>query len=600
VTIPATHSGALHPRRVRPRRRWTVATPAIAAALAFGAGVQNAAAGATPVKAGVRKSVLTVTGTPGADVIVLRLQAGTPGKLVVDVGGDGSAEFVFDRQSFHTIVVEGGAADDTLVADRSAGTFTDTERTTLSGGDGRDTLVGEVGAELLTGGGGDDILDGNQGADTLSGGDGTDISTWDPGDASDTIDGGPGPDRVVFNGSAASENVAVTAAADHARVTRDVGAVVLDLTGVEALDHRAQGGTDTITVTDVSATALDNVTTDLSLNGTDDAQVDTVVVPVGSRLGQDATTAVVDVAGTTVRAVNGAATDAIRVTGTTTADTVSIVGTANADTVTAFADTTDVAIVGATGTMTARFSAVETIDIDLAGGNDTFAAAGNLAPLTTLDVDGGDGHDTLLGGNGPDRLTGSSGDDTLDGNQGADTLSGGDGTDIITWDPGDASDTIDGGPGPDRVVFNGSAIGEAFVLSAVGDHLSAARNIGNVVLDIDGVERVALRTLAGSDSVTVDDLSATDVAELSADLAAATASPDLLADTVTVNGTPGDDHVAVVDEGTAVDVQGLMTTVRVFGADASLDVLVVDGRDGVDEISATPGALALMLITLLP
>ena len=46
----------------------------------------------------LKHGVLTVTGTHADDKIALRLQAGHPDKLEVDVGDDGSADFRFDRE----------------------------------------------------------------------------------------------------------------------------------------------------------------------------------------------------------------------------------------------------------------------------------------------------------------------------------------------------------------------------------------------------------------------------------------------------------------------------------------------------------------------
>jgi len=69
---------------------------------------------------------------------------------------------------------------------------------------------------------------------------------------------------------------------------------------------------------------------------------------------------------------------------------------------------------------------------------------------------------------------------------------------------------------------------------------------------------------------------------------------------VIVNGTAGDDVIAVADEGAAVVVQGLAATVRITGADPGIDRAVVNGLDGNDTITPTPGAAALILLDLVP
>ena len=399
---------------------------------------------AVAVKAGLKKDVLTVTGTPGADSITLRLRSGDPNTLEVDVGANGTADFAFDRNRVTTIVVQGGAGNDTLVASSLLGTFTSTEATTLDGGDGNDTILGEAGPERLLGGAGNDFVDGNQGTDTVNLGDGADVFQWDPGDAGDTVIGGPGADRLAFNGSNAPENYDFSAvAAGHVRLFRDVGNVVMDLDDMETVDLRVFGSVDTIRVGNLTGTDVTEVRTDLAASlGGDDAEIDSIIVAPGLTIGQDAQSPTVDGLGAKVRVLNGSPTDRIHITGTAAADVVKVAGTTGADTVNVIADGTDVAVYGATAAMQLRLTTVELLDVDLGAGDDTSTVTGNVAALVAVDVDGGDGNDTLLGGNGADTLAGGAGDDFIDGNQGLDTLLGGDGADGFQWDPGDSSDTL--------------------------------------------------------------------------------------------------------------------------------------------------------------
>src|SRR5215216_5550601 len=95
----------------------------------------------------------------------------------------------------------------------------------------------------------------------------------------------------------------------------------------------------------------------------------------------------------------------------------------------------------------------ENLVLNMNGGDDTFAATGNLSTLIKLTVDGGSGNDTILGGNGADTLIGGDGNDFIDGNQGNDTILLGAGDDVAQWDPGDGSDTVDGQDGSDRLLF---------------------------------------------------------------------------------------------------------------------------------------------------
>jgi Ca2+-binding RTX toxin-like protein len=603
-TRVATGRPAPTPRR-RPSRLHLLPIVTIGAVAALGLGGVHAAAAATPakqaVKASVRRGALTVTGTSGPDVIVVRLAAADGTTLEIDAGGDGVADFRFQRAGLTSILVSGGGGNDRLVADAVSGSFTGAIATTLSGDDGDDTLIGEGGGERLLGGAGNDFLDGRQGTDAVAGGDGADTIQWDPGDGSDTVDGGTGSDRLVFNGAVIGEAFAFNGSAGHLLLTRDIGNVAMDLVGVEDVQLQARGGSDTITVGNLAGTGLSQLTADLAAtDGTDDLAVDAVVVPPTATIGRDGNDAVVDGVGARVRATHGAANDEIRVVGTAGADAVHVVGTAGADQVVATASGTDAVVQGATGAMLVRLTGVETTDIDLLAGDDQFSATGNLAPLTTLDVDGGAGNDTLLGGNGNDTLRGGADDDFLDGNQGNDTLLGGDGNDTTQWDPGDGSDTIDSGTGNDRMLFNGANIAEHINVAANTGHVQLTRDIASINLDIAATEALQIRTLGGADDLTVGDLTGTGLTAVAVDLAANTATPDGAADHVTVNGTAGDDHIGVADEGAAVVVSGLPASVSVQGADPTLDRLTVAGLAGTDDITSTSGAAALMLLDLLP
>jgi RTX calcium-binding nonapeptide repeat (4 copies) len=286
----------------------------------------------TVVKAAVKRGVLTVTGTAARDVIVLHLRAGDPTTLEVDVGGDSSADFGFARSTFTVIQVDGGGGADTLVADPSNGSFTDTQATTLDGGDGNDMLLGGNGAERLLGGPGDDFIDANQGMDVVGGGDGADTIQWDPGDSSDVVDGGAGPDRLVFNGANIGENFAVTADAGHVRFTRDIAAIALDLDNTEALQLRTLGGSDTVTVGDLTGTDLTDLTTDLTATGTSDGTADQVTV--NGTTGDDHITVVDD--GSAV--VVGGLTTTVQVSGADTSlDHLVVAGLEGNDDITATA-----------------------------------------------------------------------------------------------------------------------------------------------------------------------------------------------------------------------------------------------------------------------
>ena len=140
----------------------------------------------------------------------------------------------------------------------------------------------------------------------------------------------------------------------------------------------------------------------------------------------------------------------------------------------------------------------------MGGGDDSFSATGNLAALVSITVDGGAGNDTILGSNGVDTLIGGDGDDFIDGQQGNDVAFLGAGNDVFQWDPGDGSDTVEGQDGSDAMLFNGSAGDEIFAASANGGRVSFTRNLGNIVMDLDGVETIDLNALGGTDTLTVE------------------------------------------------------------------------------------------------
>src|SRR5262245_3021683 len=207
----------------------------------------------------------------------------------------------------------------------------------------------------------------------------------------------------------------------------------------------------------------------------------------------------------------------------------------------------------------------ENLVVNMNGGDDTFSATGNLAALIKVTVDGGTGNDTILGSNGNDTLRGGDGNDFLDGNQGADTLVGGAGDDTIQWDPGDGSDIVEGGADWDTLLFNGSAVGEKFVLAPNGERLSFTRDIGSIVMDVNDVEVVHLNALGGTDNVTIRDLSGTDVRTVEVDLAGTLggATGDGAADTVTMEATDGNDVIDAMQLDTLIAVDGLAATVLV-------------------------------------
>ena len=248
-------------------------------------------------------------------------------------------------------------------------------------------------------------------------------------------------------------------------------------------------------------------------------------------------------------------------------------------------------------------STFSAIFVDLRGGSDQLAvlqANGAFAdkPLTVNggsgadnittgdevdDIHGGPGGDTIDAGAGDDHVVGDGGSDHVDGGRGADTASLGSGQDTFQWDPGEGSDTVEGDGGTDTMVFNGANIAEKLEFSANGPRLRFTRDIGTITMDMDGIERFTLNALGGVDTVTVGDLTGTDLDRADVNLAATGGAGDGADDSVIVNGSAGADRVKVVTDGPLVDVNGLRTQTRIAGAEATdhLQVDTVDGRDRV-------------------
>jgi Ca2+-binding RTX toxin-like protein len=605
----------------RTARRGALGAGAVAAAfsaalLAFAAGPASAAS-----TAGVQGGVLKITGNGASDKLALRLQAGSPGTLQVDVGEDGTADFSFDRSTFTAIDVEAGGGDDEVVVDQSNGTFTD-EALTIDGGGGNDTLLGGDGNDVLVGGGGNDFVDGNRGADQAQLGGGDDTFQWDPGDGSDAVDGQGGRDTLDFNGSSAGEKMNLAANGSSVVFTRDVAGITMNLDNIDTVHIETLGGPDTVTVGDLTGTKTRTVDVDLNADGAGDGQADSVVV--NGTAGDDRVSLdnangqqVVDGLAAQTRVTGGeAALDSIAVNtlggndsvdmavgvagipfavdGGDGSDTVQYSGTQGADQI-AIAPNGTAVNTSAPGTAPLN-SVAESLQVQSLGGDDTISAQNGLAALTALTLDGGDGNDTLLGGDGNDVLIGGSGNDFVDGNRGADQAQLGGGDDTFQWDPGDGSDTADGQGGHNTLQFNGSSAGEKMELTANGPHVVFTRDVGLITMNLDNIDTVNVVALGGADTVTVDDLSGTKTKNVNVDLSAAAGSGtgDGQADTVVVNGTNHRDNVQVTSDGGQVAVAGLAATTQITGSEAALDTLRVQTLDGKDTVNVAPGVSALI------
>jgi len=255
-----------------------------------------------------------------------------------------------------------------------------------------------------------------------------------------------------------------------------------------------------------------------------------------------------------------------------------------------------------TGTVLADVSGVENLLVDGKSGDDTINASSLPTGLTQLTIDGGSGDDTIVGSQGADLLIGGSGNDVVTGGKGADVALLGSGDDRFIWNPGDGSDIVDGGSGFDTLDFRGASIDENVTISANGSHATFFRDVATVTMDLDNVERIQFEALGGADKIVVNDLTGTDVKQVDINLAGALngSAGDGAADTVTVNGTDGNDHINVTASGTLVTVSGLPAQVTIDHAEGRDpgDHLVIKGGAGNDTINASALAAGTIGVTV--
>jgi Ca2+-binding RTX toxin-like protein len=502
---------------------------------------------------------LFVFGSNGPDTIALRVGADDTSVVRVDIGDDGTHEFTVNRSTFNRIAVLGFGADDRVRVDESQVTFTDQSPTFMFGGGGNDTLLGGAGNDTFFGNEGNDFVDGGRGADLAVLGSGDDRFQWDPGEGSDVVEGQSGLDAMTFNGAGGDENFDVSANGQRVRFFRDAGNITMDLNDVEQIDLDALGGRDTLTVNNMSGTDLTTLNSDLEATlgvGVGDGQPDTVTVN-----GTDGNDAVV------VSGANGAAT----VTG-----------------------------LAATIHVTAADPTLDVLAVNSLGGDDNVDASGLDATAMKLSVDGGLANDRLVGGGGNETFLGGDGNDFVDGGRGADLALLGPGDDRFQWDPGEGSDVVEGQDGLDAMTFNGAGQDEIFDVSANGQRVRFFRNLGNIIMDLDDVERIDLAALGGIDTVRVHDMSGTDLTTLNGNLEGAPASGtgDGAVDTITVEGTNGDDAIVVSGASGSVTVAGLVATVNLTAAELA-DVLVIDtlaGNDTTDSSGLAPNTIVLTIL----
>jgi Ca2+-binding RTX toxin-like protein len=468
---------------------------------------------------------VTANGTAGDDAIKLFSFNGGQFNGGIGIIGTPAGIVVTHQEATDQLFVDGGAGNDTI--DASA-VVAGSMALTINGGAGNDTIIGSQGSDLVNGGTGNDLASLGAGDDTF---------VWNPGDGSDTVEGQAGFDTLVFNGANIAERIDISANGGRVRFSRDVATITMDLNGVERIDFHALGGADNIVINDLSGTDL----------------------PAGGVL--------VDLAGTLGGTAGDGAVDTVTANGTAGNDAIKLFSFNGGD------FNGGIGIIGTpAGIVVTHQEATDQLFVDGGAGNDTIDASAVVAGSMALFLDGGAGNDTIIGSQGDDTIITDDGNDTVIGGRGNDRVALGAGDDTFVWNPGDGSDTVEGEAGFDTLVFNGANVNENIDISANGSRVRLSRDVGTVTMDVNGTETIDVNAKGGADTITVNDLTGTDVSKVNIDLG----GNDGANDTVVISAPNGNDATTVTNNNGVVTVSGLAEEVTISGFEAN-DHLVING-----------------------
>jgi Ca2+-binding RTX toxin-like protein len=386
-----------------------------------------------------------------------------------------------------------GAGMDTLVAIEN-----------LQGGNGHDRLLGNGGDNRIDGGAGNDTLHGGLGDDRLDGGVGIDTASWAGSATGVTVDlslTGPQATGAGMDTLVAIENL--QGGNGHDRLLGNGGNNRIDGgAGDDTLhggpgDDRLDGGVGIDTAS--WAGSATGVTVDLSLTS-----------PQATGAGKDTLVAIENLQG-------GNGHD--RLLGN--AGNNRIDGGAGNDTL--HGGPGDDRLDGGEGIDTASWAGSATgVTVDLSLTSPQATGAGKDTLVAIENLQGGNGHDRLLGNGGDNRIDGGAGNDTLQGGAGDDRLDGGVGIDTASWAGSATGVTVDlsltgpqatgvgidtlvaienlqGGNGHDRLLGNG---GDNRIDGGAGDDTIDGGAGSDLLLGGLGVDTVSFASAPSS--VTVD------------------------------------------------------------------------------------------------
>lgn len=485
---------------------------------------------------------VAIDGTAGGDTVTV-----THANSITTVNGLSAQLNVSGADAaLDTLVIAGGAGADSIDASALAAGIMQLE---IQGGDGNDNIKGSAGNDLIVGGRGNDVA---------AMGAGDDRFVWDPGEGSDVVEGGEGGfDVMQFNGNNAAETVTVSANGDRTTFFRNLGNITMDLNDVESIEFNALGGEDTFVLQ--------------HLNGFDAYDIR---VNLGANQIMDG-------------GMGDGAVDTVRVEGSDDSDVMSLGGELPTFSV------------NASGSYLGIYNAEATDKLVIAAGAGDDTIIGHpFAGGIDLTLDGGTGDDFIQGSEGVETILGGDGADQVDGNRGNDVAILGAGDDLFVWDPGDGSDVVEGGEGFDEMMFNGAGANEPVEIFANGERAVFTRQPGNIVMDLNDVERVTFNALGGTDDIVVRDLTGTDVQEVVLNLSNQFlgTTPDGEVDRVKVEATSGGDFIDVLGSTGPIFVLGAPALVTVDQFDAT-DALTIAGGDGDDHINGSSAIVNTIRMT---
>ena len=133
--------------------------------------------------------------------------------------------------------------------------------------------------------------------------------------------------------------------------------------------------------------------------------------------------------------------------------------------------------------------------------------------------------------------------------------------------------------------------------SGSGERARFFRDVANITMDLDRVERIEFKALGGADQIVVNDLSRTDVREVALDLAGALGGGDGAIDRITLKGAGTGKLIVIQGAGTSLNVAGLHAAVSVANAEAT-DTLLIAAGGGDDTVNANNLAAGIVELTI--